>query len=118
MGEHSHPVVHAGQAQPDVYPVGGISRDQENEKADARAHALRAESGADVSDVHLLAGAARASGAEIDQKRYQCRDQKCPNEAQPVEKSMTWDGLPGGKGLEARVSFRKATAQASARPLL
>jgi hypothetical protein len=58
------------------------------------------------------------AGAEIDQKRYQCRDQKCSNEAHRVEESMTWHGLPGGKGLEAHVTFRKGIAHASARPLL
>jgi hypothetical protein len=71
-----------------------------------------------VSDIHLLAGATRAAGAEIDQKRNQGRDQECPNEAQPVEKAMSWDGLPCGEGLEAHVTFRKAIPHASARPLL
>ncbi|HXL86438.1 MAG TPA: hypothetical protein VN927_04475 [Gemmatimonadaceae bacterium] len=45
-----------------------------------------------------MAGAAGAAGAEIDQERYQSRDEKCPDEAQAVEKAMGRDGIPAAKG--------------------
>jgi hypothetical protein len=64
------------EAQTRIHPVGRVRRNKENEQADASAYALGGERSADVSDVHLLAGAGRPAGVAIDQERHQSRNQQ------------------------------------------